>query len=358
MPASFFSSLRFRLLVLIIIAVMPALGFIFYTASEQRSHIEAGTRVDTMRIAKLAADDVGQLIEASRQILSGLSDLPVVRNYDVAACNAYFASFNKYLPMYANIAAVKPNGDVFCSAIPLHGKLNLSDRSYFQTAMQKKAFTTGEYQIGRITKSPVVITAMPVLLKKQQIVAVVYIAIDLNWFKDQLSNIKIPEHARLSVLDRNLTVLYHYPDTEKWVGKNLPDTELTKVAAAQEEGVAMAKGEDGITRIWAFTQVPGTDKSMSVRYGISREVVFADINRLRNINLIVLLIITSMALAVAWYGGNYFVLRRMRILTKATDDFAKGDLSIRVDIEDQRDEISQLGSSFNKMAEALERHIE
>src|SRR5208283_4560612 len=285
-------------------------------------------------------------------------DLPVVRNYDVAACNAYFASFNKYLPMYANIAAVKPNGDVFCSAIPLHGKLNLSDRSYFQTAMQKKAFTTGEYQIGRITKSPVVITAMPVLLKKQQIVAVVYIAIDLNWFKDQLSNIKIPEHARLSVLDRNLTVLYHYPDTEKWVGKNLPDTELTKVAAAQEEGVAMAKGEDGITRIWAFTQVPGTDKSMSVRYGISREVVFADINRLRNINLIVLLIITSMALAVAWYGGNYYVLRRMRILRKATDDFAKGDLSIRVDIEDQRDEISQLGSSFNKMAEALERHIE
>ena len=131
------------------------MGFIFYTASEQRSHIEAETRAATMRITKLAADDVGQLIEASRQILSGLSDLPAVRNYDVAACNAYFASFNKHLPMYANIAAVKPNGDVFCSAIPLHEKLNLSDRSYFQTAMQKKAFTTGEYQIGQITKFPI-----------------------------------------------------------------------------------------------------------------------------------------------------------------------------------------------------------
>ena len=52
-------------------------------------------------------------------------------------------------------------------------------------------------------------------------------------------------------------------------------------------------------------------------------------------------------------------MRRMRILTKATDDIAKGNLNIRVDVEDnKRDEISQLGISFNKMAEALERQIE
>ena len=359
MTASFFPSLRFRLLVLIIIAVIPALAYIFYTAYEQRSNIEAETRADTMRIAKLAADDVGQLIQASRQILLGLSEVPAVQNKDVATCNDYFSSFKKNLPMYVNIAAVKPNGDVFCSAIPLHQKINISDRPYFQTALHKKIFTLGEFQISRITHNPDLNTAMPVRNGRQQIIAVVYASINLNWFKDQLSNIKIDQHAILTVLDRKCTILYRYPRTEISAGENLSGTELTKAIADQEEGTISAKSSlDGITRIWAFTQVPGTDYGISVRYGISREAVFADINRLLIKNLMVLLTITCMAFAVAWYGGNFFVMRRMRMLIKATDGLAKGDLSVRVDTENERDEIGQLGNSFNKMAESLERYLE
>jgi PAS domain S-box-containing protein len=358
MPAPFLSSLRIRLLLLIIMAVIPALIYIFYTAAEQRDHKESEIREETMHVARLAANSIEQLIEGAHQVLIGYSKLPAVRNYDSPACNNYFSIVKEQLPMYANIAAVKPNGDVFCSSISVDKKINLSDRLFFQTAIKTRDYSIGEYVIARVYGKPSFALGLPVMDEKR-LIAVVYVSLDLNWFKEQLSKIKIYNHAILTVLDRKLTILYRYPDTEKAIGENLSSTELTRLIGDREEGIASARSNmDGIERIWAFTKVPGTGKGMSVRYGISREVAFADINQLLIKNLLVLLIITCVSLTIAWYGGNYFVMRRMRTLTRATDDLAAGNLSVRVDREGHQDEISRLGDSFNKMAESLERHVD
>jgi PAS domain S-box-containing protein len=359
MSTLYSSGLRSRLLLLIIIAVIPALGYILFTAAGQRSQKEVEIGAETMRMAKLAANNLEQLVEVSRQVLAGLSELPGVRYHDTAVCNVYFTAFKEHLPMYNNIATLKPNGDVTCSASPVQNRtINLSDRLHFKMAVRKKILSFGDYTIGRIIPTPMIGVALPVLDNQQQIKTVVIASIDLDWFKEQLTKVKIPEQASLTVLDRKWNILYRYPETEKWTGKDMSNSEVTKAIGAQEEGVVVAKGVDGITRIWAFIPVRGTDKGLYVRYGISREAAFADINRLLKKNLLVLLIITCMALTVAWYGGNYFFMRRMRILTKATDDLANGNLSVRVDMENQQDELSQLGSSFNRMAEALEHHIE
>ncbi len=359
MSTTTLTSLRVRLLVLIIAAVIPALVFIFYTASEQRNRREAEIREQTMRVAKLATNNIEQLVEGSHQLLIGLSKLPAIRNYDSSGCNNYFSAVKEQLPMYANIAAVKPNGDVFCSAIPIEKKINLADRIFFQSAMQDNGYSIGEYVIARVYEKPSFALGQPVLDRNQRVIAVIYVSLDLNWFKDQLSKIQVSDNAILTVLDRKQTILYRYPNTDKAMGQTLSGTELTKKIADLDEGIVVAKSAmDGITRIWAFNQVPGTNRSMSVRYGISREAAFADINRMLIKNLLILLIITGIVLIIAWFGGEYFIMRRMKLLTRATEELSKGNLSARVDIRGRQDEINQLGDSFNKMAESLERHIQ
>jgi PAS domain S-box-containing protein len=356
MPAFSFSSLRVRLLLLIIISIIPALMLLFYSASVQRSEKEDETRAATMRAAKLAANNLEHIMEGTHQVFTALAELPGIYN-NSTACNAAFAAFKKQLPMYTNMALVKKNGDVMCSSTPIRNrKVNLADRLHVRTAVQKKVFSFGEYTVGRIVPTQMIGVAQPVLDDQHQLKGVVVASIDLKWLIEQLDKIKMIENATLNVLDRNGTVLYRYPDPEKWIGKDTSDLKITKTTLAQGEGIMIAEGVDGQTRLYAFTPVQGTDKGMYVRYGVSLASAFADINLMLTRNVIALLIIACMAVAVAWFGGNYFIMHRIRTLMRATDELAKGNLRARVDVADQKDEIGQLGHSFNAMATALGRH--
>jgi len=51
---------------------------------------------------------------------------------------------------------------------------------------------------------------------------------------------------------------------------------------------------------------------MYVRYGVSRRSAVADINLMLTRNVDSDMIIAIMTVAVAWFGGNYFIMRRMR----------------------------------------------
>lgn len=62
-----------------------------------------------------------------------------------------------------------------------------------------------------------------------------------------------------------------------------------------------------------------------------------------------------LALAAAWYGGERFILRQLRILLKATHRLAEGDLSSRTGVTDIKSELGQLAHTFDSMAESLEQ---
>jgi len=355
LPAFNFSSLRTRLLILVIIASIPALAFLLFSASEQRNQKEAEACAETMRMAILSANYLEQIVEGSQQVLSGLTEFTAVQNYDANACSTYLADFKKKLPIYNNIAVAKPDGNLFCSAIPFTKIINISDRPYFINAIRKKTLSFGEYQLSRINGQQQINVALPVLDKKSRVKSVVFLGIDLNAFKEKLKEVPLPEQASLTVLDRNLTVLYQYPETEKRAGVSMVNSPVTRAISGRDKGITIATGMDGIARIWAFTLVQGTDKGLHVRYAISHEAVYSEINRRLVRNLAILIVLLGMACAIAWYGGDYFIMRRVRKLIKATDVLSKGDLRVRVEVGGgPRDEIGQLGDSFNRMAAALE----
>ncbi len=350
-------SLRTRLILLIALAVIPALIFIFYTSSEQLKKRDSEIERDAIITARLAAHSLEQLFSGSRQMLTSLAELPAVREYDNAACTAYVSSLKKNLPMYANIAAVKPNGDIFCSAVATAKAVNVADRLYFKSAVNKRGFAVGEYVITRVYNKPAITAALPVLDNKKQLRAIVFASIGLDWLKDELGKINLQREYEptLTVVDHNSTILYRSGDSSKWIGKSASNTELTNKIGALKEGVVTASSAlDGIERIYAYTSVPGLDDTILIRYGISRAAVFSNINGMLISNLIALLAITLLALIVAWYGSDYFVMRRLKLLQKATAELEKGNLKARVDVTGNDDEISRLGADFNRMAEALE----
>jgi C4-dicarboxylate-specific signal transduction histidine kinase len=84
-------------------------------------------------------------------------------------------------PRYSNLGVIKPNGDLAASALSMTNTVNLADRSYFQRALSSRAFSIGDYQVGRISGKPSFDLGYPVFAPSGRIQAVVFAALDLDW---------------------------------------------------------------------------------------------------------------------------------------------------------------------------------
>jgi signal transduction histidine kinase/HAMP domain-containing protein len=69
-------------------------------------------------------------------------------------------------------------------------------------------------------------------------------------------------------------------------------------------------------------------------------------------------VVGLIALVAAWYGGEHFVLRQVRWLSRAAERLADGDLSTRTGLAHERGEFGQVARTFDTMAATLQRRVE
>ena len=355
-----FSSLRVRLLLLVVLAVLPALALIVYTAAEQRRGAIADVQETALRVARLAASDQGRRIASAGELLVALAQFREVRLRDGARCSTLFAEVLKRYPLYLNLGAVNSSGELFCSALPISEPTNVADRAYFKRAVASRDFAVGDYQIGRVTKKASVNVAYPVLGEEGTVRGAVFAAIDLASLNQIVREARLPERSTFTVVDGQGTVLVRHPEPERWVGKALPDAPDLAVVRARGTGVAEAAGPDGVPRLLGFVPLldGGESGDVYVSIGIPKDVALAGPNRLLAWNLATLALVGILAMVAAWYGGDAFVVRKVNRLVDATKRFAAGDLSARTG-DSYTGELGQLSRAFDEMADAIrDRELE
>src|SRR5687768_11750507 len=125
-------SLQVRLLFLLLLGVLPALGLAFYLGVEHRQQAMAKAHADALQLARVAAAKQERAIESERQLLVTIAELPEVLGGDAAACQARFADLLKQYPRYANLAVTTPDGYTACSALPFTPPVRTMQRSWYQ----------------------------------------------------------------------------------------------------------------------------------------------------------------------------------------------------------------------------------
>jgi signal transduction histidine kinase len=350
------SSLRARLLLLVLLAALPALALILYTDLEQRRLTARQAQEDALRLARLAAADQAQLIQGAHQLLTALAQLPAVREGDAHACTALFTTLLKQYPVYANLGAAHANGDVFCSVASFTQPVSVAESTWFQRVLQKREFIIGEYQRSLVISQFTLVLGYPALDAGGQVQAVVAAALDLSRLNQIAAQAQLPVGATLIAVDRNGTIIARYPDPEPWVGKVLPEVPIIKAMLAHGEGTTEVPGEDGARHLYAFTRVGGaSDIGMYVSIGIPTQVAFAAANRHLVRNMTALGVVTLLILAAAWIGSNLLVLRRVNALVSTTQLLRAGNLSARTGLPHGPGELDHLAGAVDDMAEALER---
>ncbi|HEX7589172.1 MAG TPA: hybrid sensor histidine kinase/response regulator, partial [Anaerolineae bacterium] len=191
MIRSLYASLRARLILLVLLALLPAFVLALYGDLQQRRLETLQVQDNALRLARSIASDQARLLDSAHQLLAVLAQLPQLHSRDMAPCNLLMAGLLKQYPVYANLGAADPNGDVFCSGVPLQNPVNIGDRAYFLNALQTRDFAAGEYQVGRITGIPGLNTGFPVLAESG-VQAVVFASMDLIWFNQIAAEAQIP----------------------------------------------------------------------------------------------------------------------------------------------------------------------
>lgn len=352
-----FASLRVRLLLLVLLAVAPLLALVLYSASEYRQREKTKVLENALQLARLASSQQERFIEEGRHLLVGLAQLPELRRRNAVACSKLFADLLKRFPRYANLGATDPNGDIFCSAVPLQRPLNINDRPGIKSAIQSRAFTVGTYQIGLIVGKPVLSLNYPVFDAAGRLQVVLFAMLDLSWLNQFADDAKAPPGSTLILTDRNGMILIHHRDPEKWVGKSMKGTPLFKIIMGQQaEGTAEVVGLDGMPRLYGFTPLRAAAKADAyLAIGIPTQTAFSEVNRIFARNLIWLGLVAFLALVAAWVGGDRFILRPMNALVQATNRLSAGDLSVRSGLTTVHGEIGQLARAFDQMAETLQK---
>ena len=82
-------SLRARLLLLVILAVIPAICIEIYGETQLRDTRQQEIRQEASRLMRLAAAEQQRINEGARQLLVAFSAAPSVREKDWSGCNGW-----------------------------------------------------------------------------------------------------------------------------------------------------------------------------------------------------------------------------------------------------------------------------
>lgn len=352
-----FRGLHTRLVILVLLAAAPALAFILYSGLDQRERAEADTLQRVQQVVNLAATTQQQVFQQTHQFLAIMAQVPQVRQGSATVCSSFLAELHKQHPRYANIGAMRPNGDIYCSALPMAAPINSADRLYFRLALLTRGPAVGEYQVGRITGKPTINLSYPILDSSGKVRTVLFAALDLDWLKQLAGDSELPEHSSFDMIDRNGTILLSYPDAGKWIGSSAAKSNLFIVMRSRGQGSVQLTGLDNVERLYAFTtlrEISGEPQAY-LSVGIPAAVAFAEANRALLHGLLGLGLLTLLILVIAWTGSNMLVLKRVNALISAIRRVSAGDFSVRTEVTAQQDEIGELSRAFNSMADEMEQ---
>ena len=219
MARSAFSSIRSRLTVLILLVVLPAFGLITYRGVQAKRDAAVRARSEALRTARLAVAGQEQLIETAHQLLFSIAQLPPVQKHEAPACDALFATLVDRFPRYAGMGLIGTDGTILASSLSTDRKHNFANDELFQRCLRAGDFVVGRYEIGKLTRKPVVVFGFPVVEPKGETGALLFLSLDLGWLNYFTTEAQLPAGSVVTAIDSSGTVLAQSVDPEHWVGR-------------------------------------------------------------------------------------------------------------------------------------------
>ena len=356
-PGGLLSTLRARLIALVLLASLSALSLIVYTNIEQRKHDRNEAVTEALEAARHVADHQMELVQATRTILFVLSS--VLEFEKGPGLSPLFAELVSRQKVYSFIGFAGPDGELIAGSIPFTPPVSAADRPYFRQAVKTLDFSIGNYQTGRLTKEAGINFGYPVV-KNGRLEGVLFAAMPITVLNKKLSAIPLQEGQVVNIIDSSGVVLARHPSEEGWVGTNIRGTALeTLLQGGADEGHAQFMGLDGVERVYSYIKLKLSEDSLiHIISGIPASVIYAKADRLLARNLLTSTLSIAFILLLALLASEKLVLKSIRGLVAVTKELGAGKRKARALPDTGSEELNDLAASLNAMADSLEAREE
>lgn len=352
------NSIKKTLVLLVFVAVFPALSIMLYSGLEQRQQSIEHAEQDLLLLTHTLGEVQKDITRSTQQMLSTLALLSEVQAADAPSCRRIFKAVLKNNPTYKNIALADINGEILVSALPF-AKTNIADRKNFQDAVQQKGFAVGEYSVAKIGKSvPALPFSYPVFNKTGELAGVLTTAINLERFASFYDKSSLPENSFVSVTDHNGLRLLFYPYKEKTnpLGKPIKSESWDHARSSIAVGTFLGEGSDGVRRIIAFEPLflnSAPKPYLYVWAGIPERHILFPANKVLVRNLLLMLLAATVSFFITWLISRKNLLVPIQKLITVTEKIAAGDNTASASGISPLHELETLNRAFYQMTNSL-----
>ncbi len=349
-----FTGFRFRLLLVLFVSLIPLTVLMIYEIQEDYYEKIQEKKTKAAFTQELIAYNVKRYFDNTKTLLTTLAYSNEIRNINPEQTNLYLAQIIKNNPNLHNIGIVNSEGIVVSSALPNNSIINVSDKDWYIKLKKSKAFTIGNYQIGKITKKPGINVAIPLPFQDtSKPLTAVFAAINLDDIAQHLSKMEFNQDVIVNLLDDEGIIISRSEENLKYSGK---PSEAFKNSSNKLNSFSEVPSIDSKRRIWRFIEVPETNKSLVLGTGFSYDDIYNEAIKQIVFNFLFLLFTFAFSIFFGFIIVNKYLSRPLKKISSTSKEFASGNRNLRFQNDTNIREIKELSDSFNSMADALDKY--
>ena len=339
-------------------AMVPLFGLSLLNAwLNQKAAVSRATDGLNFAASLVAANQSG-VAESAHQLLLAIANTKGMLNGDAADCPRYLRSLTRQFPVYANLGFIGLDGYISCVSEKQNTAMFVGDRDYFRQTLARRSFTLTGYKMGRLQGKPVIVFTLPVMDSQGDVSAIVFAAVNLNEIAKTVAAIPVPEGSRVTIMDREATVLAVNPPQPMLLGKQAQLPLLREAVKTMRTGVGETLDSHDLQRLYSFLPAgQASDAAFFVALSADRNEVLAPTLQQLKLELAALALMALLGAALAWRLSGSAIVAPALALVAATGQLRRGQLNVRIPISspDDVDEFSRIGAGFNLMAESLQQ---
>ena len=349
-------SIRARLLGLVVATIVPFSILIGAGLWNQWHSESAAANQRALNEARLIAAQVDDHIGNLESLMVGLSRAVSTNPADVKANNAILRQAKSELPDFVNqIVLSSLDGHSIGTSFAADGvSIYSGNYPHFRKIIAGERLSIGEAVRGRTSGDWIINVSRPIEDQDGRLRGVLTVGTLLKHFHGALRLDTLPTDSVIRIVDENRIVIAQSLNGPNWVGRNLSNMDSVTRHIAAREISEIVHWSDGIERITGSTTAHRAPWLVTV--GLPNNIAFAAIASRLSWGALFSLMAFGSAFTIAWMLSGRIV-RPIQQLGKDAAVLAAGELGHRSAIR-TKDEIGDLATGFNQMAESLERRRE
>jgi PAS domain S-box-containing protein len=320
-----------HLVLIVLMASVPSLALLVaYIWQEQDSGLKQTQQSAEAAVATLASEQMA-LITSTKRYLQRLASFPEIQQPAQPACSRFLGKVLSLSEEYLNLGVPLPNGELVCNAMPMQGRVNVSDRNYFRQTLRTRDFAIGEFQIDRAANQASINFSYPVIDQKTgKLVGVAVAVVSTAWWSQRLAESDLPDGAVALVTDANGKIIAHHPASNHEIGQFAVNHGSHKSMPGESEpGIVRLDVDASKHMVYAneylFPVADSKPFMVSVGLPIGKWVVTTQ-DKLWG-GIFIILLIAGLTLTLAFWVMRDNVIRPINALLGYTKSLEQGSLT-------------------------------